>query len=217
MNSLYVCIGVALVMSALSSPAPAAAGCPLPTEKRYLDASVKPVVKPTASICVGGGAYSIVHHAAGRKTSLKWRAGSTVLHRIPRGFEPSLVGADKSIGFLPDHLQPHKDQKIVFYVSAIRSTGGNGSGQCGAGAEIFLHVLDLAPAKPKPLASHLIGSCSGIEIDESDAYAGELGDMSLVDGKLAMDFISYPGQATAAMATLSADFQKLEFIARKTH
>jgi hypothetical protein len=166
---------------------------------------------------VGGTHYSIVHHPAGRKTALKWRAGSAVLHRIPRGFEPSLVGADKSIGFLPDHLQPHKDQKIVFYVSAMRSTGGNGGGQCGAGSEIFLNVLDLSPATPKPLASHLIGSCSGIEIDESDVYAGKLGDMSLVDGKLVMKFINYPGQATLAMATLSADFKKLQFIATKTH
>ncbi len=215
MNSLYAYIGVLFVI-ALSAPSPAT-GCPLPIEKGLTDANGEPVIKPTAAICVGGKPYSIVHHAAGRKTSLKWRAGSAVLHRIPRGFEPSLVGADKSIGFLPDHLQPHKDQKIVFYVSAMRSTGGNGGGQCGAGSEIFLNVLDLSPAKPKPLASHLIGSCSGIEIDESDVNAGKLGDMSLVGGKLVMKFINYPGQATAAMATLSADFKKLQFIATKTH
>ncbi len=201
-----ICAALAFLVC---SGASAASSCrPIPN-KQLTDIGGALSVLPDPFLCVGGRKYSIIHAENGRTTSLKWPGHTRVLHRVPKGFEPSLVGAEKLIGFLPDYLQTHKARKIVFYISTIRTRGGDGGGQCGAGSEIFINALDLKPQRPKILASHLIGSCSGIEIDDSSL--NNLGKLTVANAKLHLNFIRYPKQGDMPRATLSSDFKRLEF------
>ena len=91
---------------------------------------------------------------------------------------------------MQDALQPYKAENIVVYVSTIRTTGGNGRGQCGAGGEIYLNFLDLSPASPKVKSSILIGSCEKpIELVDQNLAESTLGDVSVVAGKLTLRFL----------------------------
>lgn len=179
--------------------------------------SATSVITTAPAVCVAGQKYAITIDDQGRKIHLRSERRTHLLHRIPKGFEPSLVGADKFVGFLPDHLQLYREKKVVLYVSAIRSNGGSGGGQCGAGAEIYLHVLDLKPAHPKHMARHLIGSCSGIELDNFDQSTSALGDITIADGRLVFKFLFYRGYHGSPAATLSSDFARLEFNAERTN
>lgn len=145
---------------------------------------------------------------------LKSKGRTHVLHRFAKGFDPSLVGAETLIGFLPNQLQPYKANKIILYISAIRTNGGGG-GQCGSGAEIFLNVLDLKPKGPTIIEHHLIGSCSGIELENVNQYNHELGNISAESGRVVLKFASYRGYQGNPAATLSRDFKRLEFDSKR--
>ncbi len=169
------------------------------------------IVKPVSSICAANREYTITLNNQGNRISLTSNGRTEVIQRIPKGFEPTLVAGDKLLGFLPDHLQHYKAKKIVLYVSTIRTTGGGGGGQCGAGTEIYLKVLDLKPARPSIIAKHLIGSCSGIELENFDQSNLELGSISIVDGQIVMKFGYYRGYQGEPTATVSRDFKHLKF------
>jgi hypothetical protein len=138
-----------------------------------------------------------------------------VLHRIPRGFQPSLVGADALIGFLPPALQVDIDRNIVFYISTIRTKGGGGGGQCGAGAEIYFNALDLHISPARLIGHHLIGSCSGIELSDADPYTANIGDMSVVDGHLVFKFMFHRDYEGDVIGRLSSDYRHLELSGTK--
>ena len=138
--------------------------------------------------------------------------GTSVLKKIARGFDPALVGGENLIGFLPDALQPYKAENIAVYVSTIRTTGGNGRGECGAGGEIYLNFLDLSPASPKVKSTILIGRCEKpIELVDQNLSASALVDVSVVAGKLTLRFLFYSDLEGGPVASVSSDFKKLIF------
>jgi hypothetical protein len=91
----------------------------------------------------------------------------TVLEKIKKDFDPKLVGAEQLIQLLPSELQPYLSQNVLLYISAIRTNGGNGSGQCGAGAEVYLNILDVKEKRAKFISRLLVKSCA-----ESIEYLG---------------------------------------------
>ncbi|WP_156648919.1 hypothetical protein [Massilia sp. Leaf139] len=134
------------------------------------------------------------------------------MQRIPRKYDPSLVGADGFIGFLPNAMQAYKDKGVLAFVSFIRTKGGNGSGQCSAGAEIFLNFLDVRAAAPKILSSILIDSCNRpIELMDRNSSTKTLGKLSVVNKRITLHFLSYCEGEGYPIATVSADLKQLEF------
>ena len=165
--------------------------------------------------CVGGRVYELKYVHGRGQIILRSARRESVLKKIPRGFDPSLVGGESLIGFLPDALQPYRTKNIVAYVSTIRSTGGNGRGQCGAGVEIYLNFLDLSLAFPKVKSSILIGSCEKpIELMEQDLSESALGDVSVVAGRLTLRFLSYPDLEGYPVCFCIARFQEADFYRR---
>jgi hypothetical protein len=136
----------------------------------------------------------------------------TVLRRIPQGFDPSLVGSDSLIGFLSDSLQPYKSRNLLLYVSAIRTNGGGGGGQCGSGSEIYLNVLDTSRTVPRTKSRILIGSCDeSIGLVGQNIGDGQLGEVSVVENKLSLHFMYYRNLEGYPVGTVAPDFKSLLF------
>jgi hypothetical protein len=135
-----------------------------------------------------------------------------VLRRIPQGFDPSLVGSDSLIGFLSDSLQPYKSRNLLLYVSAIRTNGGGGGGQCGSGSEIYLNVLDTSRDVPRIRSSILIGSCDeSIQLLDQNIGRGTLGEVAVVENRLSLHFLNYKNLDGYAVGTVAPDFKGLLF------
>nr|WP_314543663.1 hypothetical protein [uncultured Massilia sp.] len=136
----------------------------------------------------------------------------TVLEKIPKRFDPELVGADEVIGLLPFSLQPYRNKSILVYISAIRISGGDGRGQCGAGLEIYMNFIDVSKAKPKQISRILIGSCNeSIELEEINLSDKNLGEISVVNGKLSLRFLLYKEAEGKLVGVPSADYRRLIF------
>lgn len=162
--------------------------------------------------CLEGKVYRIYYRQ--KTTSIVVAEGkrNVILQRMPKGFDPALVGADVFIGFLPDRLQAYKKMGILTYVSSIRSNGGGGGGQCGSGAEIFLNFLNVRSPVPKIASSILIGSCEeSIELMDQDISDGKLGTLAVIDSKLSLQFMHYRGIGGYPTATVSTDLKRLDF------
>ena len=82
-----------------------------------------------------------------------------------------------------------------------------------AGVEFYLHALNIKREPPKVLSSILIGSCKeSIELYEPDAPGWD--NFSIVNGKLAIEFLAHPAQPDRTpTATLTDDFKRLVFAA----
>lgn len=161
-------------------------------------------------LCHRGHVYSIVYKA--NSVTLHSGKRRTRLHKIPKGFEPEKIGAEGLIAFLPVEKQPYKNRDILLYTTAIRTNGGGGGGQCGSGAEIYLHVLNVRKKTPHVLSSTLIGSCSqSIELDEHDAGAKKFGALTVKDGRLGLKFLNYKSLEGSPTAFLAPDFKGLDF------
>jgi hypothetical protein len=162
--------------------------------------------------CIEGRTYQIKLVQGGSQIVVVSRKKATILSKIPKGFDPTLVDADDLIGFLPDEFQPYKGKNTLVYLSSIRTTGGDGRGQCGSGVEIYLNFLDVAAGNPKLKSSILIGSCAkSIELLHQDLSHSKLGEIAVVEQKLSLKFLSYLDLEGYPVATISADFKKLEF------
>jgi hypothetical protein len=136
---------------------------------------------------------------------------SRTLDQIPKKLAPSLVGAGALSAFLPLSLQPYADRGIFLYTSARRSSAGNGAGQCGAGIEVYLHVVDLAN-NARSLGKSLITSClEAIELVDQDLSKNYLGAISIQSGSLNLHFLTYGNLQGSPMARLSGDFRSLQF------
>lgn len=169
-------------------------------------------IRVFSNACLDGKAYQIHYDRKITSVVLEYGKKKIVLQKVPKRFDPTLVGSDVFIGFLPDNLQLYKDSSILAFVSSIRTSGGNGGGQCGAGAEIFLNFLDVQKAAPKILSSILIGSCDeAIELMDQDMSKGELGELSVMDKKLNLRFMYYRGKEGSPTATVSPDLKNLQF------
>ncbi|WP_394780063.1 hypothetical protein [Undibacterium sp.] len=167
----------------------------------------------SSGICLSDGRYATLRYAVkSREISIELGDKRTVLENIPKGFNPELVDADKNIRILPARLQPYLPQHVVLYLSARRTNGGDGGGQCGAGAEIYLNVLNLNTDKPRLISKNLIASCSeSIELDGSETAVTDFNGYSVVNGRLTINFLSYKDKDGMPEAHLSEDLTRLEF------
>lgn len=159
-----------------------------------------------------GRTYEITYITQRRQIVLKVNGRPTVLHQIPKEYDPSIVGSEAVIGFLPDRLQPYKKSKILLYLSSIRTSGGAGGGQCGSGSEIHVNFLDVRTPRATVQSRILIGSCqASIELADQDLPIGQFGSASVVGSKLAFHFMNYGGMEGSPTATVSSDFRRLDF------
>lgn len=131
---------------------------------------------------------------------------------IPSGYNPALVGAEKGNRFLPLSLQPYIGQGRLLLIVTRRTTGGDGGGQCGAGVEQYLKVVDVRASLPRIIASHLIESCAeGTELGSQGQDADPLPSLSVVGGRLRVRFLSYKNRLDGPfIGQLSGDFQHVE-------
>jgi hypothetical protein len=163
-------------------------------------------------MCHGGHTYRLRYVQRSRRIVLTVDSRQLVLHRIPGGYDPSLVGSDKLIGFLPNSLQPYGTSNILLYISSIRTNGGSGGGQCGSGSEIYLNFLDVRPTIPKLKSSILIGSCEeSIELLDQDTLRAQFGAISVIENQLSLQFMFYKKLEGDPIATVSPDHKQLLF------
>lgn len=171
-----------------------------------------PLKKLVPEIRYQGKVYRIRYVERRTRIDLDVEGEKIILHQIPKRFDPSLVGAERFIGFLPEELQPYKGSGNLLYVSSIRTSGGNGGGQCGSGAEIFLNVLNVKVKPPRTQASVLIGSCEKpIELLDQDMSNEVLGAVTVAEGHLVLQFMNYGELPGYPIATLSNDLKNLRF------
>lgn len=172
----------------------------------------------TSTICVHGRNFILLYNYKKRLLSVRSSqpASKVILERVANGFGPELVlGGAESIRFLPVNLQPYLDQKKLLYLSSKRSTGGNGGGQCGAGLEEFLNVLDINSNPPKFFSSFLIASCNeNIFLDEDGSLNPRFfSGFSVEENQLKITFGIYKNidSELSPVGTISKDFKSLEF------
>lgn len=142
------------------------------------------------------------------------------LEKVSRGHNPELVGSDDYIRFLPVRLQAYRSQGKLLYLFSYRTNAGNGMGQCGAGTEEFLNVLDITGKIPKKIATFHINSCSdNIELSNTDtASRDKLSAFSInEEEQLQLQFLTYDDRnEDSPTAILLDDFKKLRFIKKPT-
>lgn len=164
------------------------------------------------SLCYHGKIYKIDYVKSSGKVILFSGQAKSTLHRIPKGFDPTLVGADVFIGFLPEQLQAYQKSGILLYVTSIRTSNSEGGGQCGSGAELSLQFLDVSARRLKIRQGILIGSCEKtIEILNQNISKGILGALSVVEGRLTFQFMNYENKPGFPIATVAEDFRGLRF------
>lgn len=162
------------------------------------------------ALCVNGQPYRIRYNRKAGSAAIT-SGDRKFIFRIPPGYDPALVGSERLIAFLPERLQVFKTNNVLIYVSAIRSSGGNGMGQCGAGSEIHLNFLDISGNVLKLKSSILIGSCTeSIELGRQEIMEGKVGDITVVDNKLTLHFLIYKNVDGEPVTVVTPDY-KLEF------
>ncbi|MFT4256173.1 MAG: hypothetical protein QM599_04340 [Pseudoxanthomonas sp.] len=135
---------------------------------------------------------------------------SHVIERIPRSLDPGLVDADGDIALLPVGLQPYLGDNKLLYVSIRRSSSGDGMGECGAGVEETLNVVDVA-SSPRVISRILISSClRNIALAGSETKENNYAAFSVENGKLHVDFIHYQDQGKNH-SVLRDDLRGLDF------
>jgi len=174
--------------------------------------SLVPDNRVVSNLCVRGEIYRLFFDRNAGKIILVAKQHKLTLQEILKGYDPSLVGADRFIGFLPDSLQPYLGKNMLLSVSAIRTSAGGGGGQCGAGAEIYLNVIDIAKPEPKLESKILIASCAeSIELFDQDISSGAMNGISVVDDHLSLHFMNYKDFDGSPTATVAPDFTRLLF------
>lgn len=168
-----------------------------------------PSRSPNQKICIARNVYALEY--SGNVLRLSYKGKRQLLEKIPKELSPSFIGAEGYIGFLPENLQIYRHEKKLLYTSVRRSRGGGGGGQCGSGAEIHLHVLDVSK-EARIISSLLVGSCRrSIELQNQDLSRNVLGDISVVSGRLSLAFLNYEKLTGSPVALLSKDMKALEF------
>lgn len=161
-------------------------------------------------VYANGRPYRIAYNRRASRVEIT-SVGRKMVSAVPAAYDPALVGSDTLIGFLPEKLQVFKKNKVLLYVSSIRSSGGNGMGQCGSGSEIYLNFLDISTQVPGLKSTILIGSCKeSIELEDQDVSKGEVGDITVVDNNLTLHFLNYKEIGGEPEAVVTPDY-KLRF------
>ncbi|UIJ46284.1 hypothetical protein LZK98_04885 [Sphingomonas cannabina] len=158
------------------------------------------------------GDFTLVYDRRDRTIELRHEDHATSILRIPTGYDPALVGAEGDIRFLPARLQPYIAQGKLLLTLTLRTTGGDGNGQCGAGVEEYLKVVDVSSTRPQVIASHLIGSCAeAIELDHDGGREDMLLPFRVTRSELQIRLLSYRNRDGGPfVAHLSPDFRRLQ-------
>lgn len=167
-----------------------------------------------ASLCLPGKTLTIDYRSKARTVSIAVNGRSHTLERIDRNYGPELIGMEKYIRFLPLALQPYLSRNVVLFNSVVRSSGGEGMGQCGSGAEVFVNALSIGGAEARVLGKVQVESCSRsifLAATEDEEEYADLSAYSVQDGKLAINFRNYPEIEGRPTGILSNDFRQFEF------
>jgi len=165
----------------------------------------------TSKICIERKVYKLIYKINKRALSVVVpKMEKTIIEHIPIGLEPEKVGAEEDFYFLPLSLQPYVNKGEILYLSARRSTGGNGMGYCGSGIEKHLNILSTKENPPRLIGNHLIASCLySIELAGSDLEApNPLSAFLVLNGNLLINFINYRRRGSMA-AKLSGNHLNL--------
>ena len=167
---------------------------------------------PATNLCLSGEKLTLEYQRKGRKVTLHVQGHPIVIEQFDKGYGPELIDMQGYVRFLPLAIQPYLANKIVLFNSVVRSTGGNGSGQCGSGYELFLNALKLSQSKPRVVGKVKIGSCTESIFPEGiDEGPADYSAYSVRDGKLIIKFFNYKSMDGSPTAALSKDFKQLEF------
>jgi hypothetical protein len=151
-----------------------------------------------------GTNYKLLYEKNRGLIEIEHSSNKVVVQKIPAGHDPSLIGEEKRVRFLPADLQPYLSQGNVLLVTVTRTNGGDGGGQCGSGAEVYLKVLDIRANTPKIIASHLIESCDqSIDLTSDGNDVNKFSAFSVENGGIKLSFLSYkdlPGDITAKLS-----------------
>lgn len=209
-------VGGILLVAALSGCVGGMAASP---PARAVDTRDATVPKPlpngnvVSSITTGSGqTYTLVYRQAEQDIQVRGRSGVATVFRVPRGHDPSLVGAATRIRFLPPSLQPYESRGDLLFIAVQRTRAGDGGGLCGAGAETYLDVLDVRRKRPRVVASHLIDSCArNISLVTDGQPDDTLYSLDVEGGRLSMRFLAYQdmSQSFGIRAVLSDDLKRL--------
>lgn len=164
-----------------------------------------------------GQRYVLRYAPARRRIELQSPSGTRTVEHIVAGADPGLVGADRLIRFLPLALQPYLAAGDLLFTTAVRSRNNDGGGQCGAGAEVELHVLRTVPTPARIIASVPLASCLGNIEPLSDGSDPPWSALSVEHGRLAATFLSYRNQEGDLHAWLSNDKARWVFPSRPMH
>jgi hypothetical protein len=81
-------------------------------------------------------------------------------------YSPELIGMVKYMGFIAPKTIPYKGNEYLVLIYYERSTGENGGGECGAGAEGYLVAYRLTTKGVRKQFSKLVDSCNGDTLAE---------------------------------------------------
>jgi hypothetical protein len=167
---------------------------------------------PGVSLCLPGKTLTLNYRERARSVSITIGGHSHRIERIDRNYGPELIGMEKHIRFLPLELQPYLSRNVVLFNTVVRSSGGEGMGQCGSGAEEYLNAVSIDGARIKVLGKVHVGSCyESIYLDNEEGKETDFSAYSVRDGRLAIKFLSYPEMKNSPTGILSKDFRQLEF------
>ena len=168
--------------------------------------------RPGTSLCLPGKTLTLDYRPKARTVSIEINGHSHLVERIDRNFGPELIGMEEYIRVLPLALQPYLSRNVILFNSVVRSSGGEGMGQCGSGAEVFVNALSITGAKVKVLGKVQVESCyrSIVPYKAEEEETG-FSEYSVQDGRLAIRFRNYPDVEGRPTGLLSKDFRQLEF------
>lgn len=168
--------------------------------------------RPGASLCLPDRTLTLDYREKDRTVSIAIGSRSHRIERLDKNYGPELIGMENHIRFLPLELQPYLSRNVVLFNTVVRSSGGEGMGQCGSGAEEYLNAASIDGTRIKVLGKVHVGSChESIYPDNEDGKEADFSAYSVQDGRLAIKFLSYPEMKNSPTGILSKDFRRLEF------
>ena len=157
------------------------------------------------------GLVTLRYKSKSHLIAIETRAAKKVVRVIPKGAQPEDVGYEDRIRILPRRLQPYLGDGKLLIITSERSSTGSGGGECGAGAEVYLTVVNIIEDKLKPISLHLINSClKNIEMDGGGEASNPFGGFFVGNHGLAVRFNSYGSSDGAVTGYLSQDLSALD-------
>lgn len=115
-----------------------------------------------------------------------------IIFQIPRGRDPSMVGAEKYNKFILPKPIKNKNGFFIPALFALRTNSGSTNGQCGTGTEIWLKVIKVKNSSVSINNSELVQSCEN-DIYLQDNGSGKIEDaFQEVEGEIIVKWLSHP-------------------------